>query len=81
MPRRAPLLLAIVAIAAAGLLGALIGWGLVDVSCDDGCTAAATLGALVGGAAAAAGAGVVAVLVLRTMTEWRHHSPGRPRSG
>jgi hypothetical protein len=64
-------ILAFVAVLVAGLCGGLIGFGVVDLSCDGGCTLAAT-GAGVGGALlCAAGVAVVAVLTLRAMGEWR----------
>lgn len=62
---------AFVAIIVAGLCGALIGYGIVDVSCTGNCGGASGIGAVVGGALAAAGVAVVAVLVLRAMGEWR----------
>lgn len=55
----------------AGLLGALIGWGVVDVQCQGDCTTATGIGALVGAAVAAGGVAIVAVLVMRSMGEWR----------
>jgi hypothetical protein len=100
VPRRGPLLLAFAAIAACGGLGALIGYGLVDTSCQEQpsllerllesvrgyhatthhCGAARAGGSIVGGALAAIGAGVVAVLMLRAMAEWRVTRPdGGPR--
>jgi hypothetical protein len=63
---------AFVAIVVAGLLGATIGAGLVDVSSEDP-GAWVILGAVIGAAAGAGGVGVVAVLVLRAMQEWESH--------
>ncbi len=66
-----------------GALGAGIGWGLVDVGCRGDCALPLAVGILVGGATGAAGVGVVAVLVLRAMNEWRlPHAAvrGRPES-
>lgn len=64
-------ILAFVAVVVAGLCGGLIGFGVVDLSCDDGCTLAAT-GTGVGAALlCAGGVAVVAVLTLRAMGEWR----------
>lgn len=91
-PRRGPVYLAFACVVIAGVLGALIGYGLVDASCNErpsrlqqllaaavpgfrakagSCTwplAGATLG---GALLAAVGTGVVAVLVLRAMADWR----------
>jgi len=63
--------LAFVAILVAGLCGALIGYGFVGVQCHGQCGTPKGLGALTGGAVAASGVAVVAVLTLRAMGEWR----------
>ena len=63
--------LAFGAIVLAGLCGALIGWAFVDLQCTGSCIAASGIGAIVGGAIAAAGVAVVAVLTLRAMGEWK----------
>ena len=55
----------------AGLFGGIIGYGLADVGCTGDCEAEKLLGTLVGSTAAAAGVGIVAVLVLRAMSEWK----------
>ena len=95
VPRRGPLLLAFSAIVVCGSLGALIGFGLVDTSCQEqpslferllesvrgyhaathDCAVARASGSVVGAAIAAAGAGIVAVLMLRAMAEWRVTRP------
>ena len=59
------------AILVAGLCGLLIGRALVDVQCRGDCAVAKGVGSLVGAVVAAAGVAVVAVLVLRAMSEWR----------
>jgi hypothetical protein len=71
---------AFVAILVAGLCGLLIGRALVDVQCRGDCGLAKGIGSVVGGVVAAAGVAVVAVLVLRAMSEWRARggSPSRP---
>lgn len=63
--------LAFAAILLAGVCGALIGYGFVGVQCQGQCTTPKGLGAVIGGALAAAGVAVVAVLTLRAMGEWR----------
>jgi hypothetical protein len=95
VPRRGPLLLAFTAVVVCGGLGALIGYGLVDTSCQEQpsllermlesvrgyhagahhCAVARAGGSVVGGVLAAIGAGVVAVLILRAMAEWRVTRP------
>jgi hypothetical protein len=82
VPRRAAVILAYLGVLVAGGLGTLIGWGLVDTGCEGSCAGPLAIGAVVGGALAALGAAVVAVLVLRAMSEWRAHPPpSRPGGG
>jgi hypothetical protein len=59
----------------AGVFGGIIGFGLVDVGCTGNCSTAKVVGTLAGAAMAAIGVGIVAVLVLRAMAEWKR----RPR--
>lgn len=63
--------LAFVAILVAGVSGALIGSSLVSVQCEGNCGTATGVGSIVGALAAGGGVAVVAVLVLRAMSEWR----------
>ena len=63
--------LAFASIILAGLCGALIGWAFVDLQCTGDCTTPSGIGAIVGGASAAIGVAVVAVLTLRAMAEWK----------
>ncbi|WCO65250.1 hypothetical protein PO878_12145 [Iamia majanohamensis] len=78
-PSTAARVLAVGAIVVAGVCGGLIGFGIVDLSVSGQEGAPTTggggvgpaLGALVGAVLAAGGVAVVAVLVLRAMTEWR----------
>jgi len=77
--------LAFVAILVGGLCGGLIGWSVTDLQCgpdrgtaaadaphdDSGCQTWSGVGGLVGAMAGAGGTGVVSVLVLRAMAEWR----------
>ena len=71
IPSRTARGLAFAAILVGGLCGALIGSSFVRIQCDDSCTTASGLGAVVGALVAAGGIAVVAVLVLRAMGEWR----------
>ena len=77
-------ILAFVAILVGGLCGGLIGWSVTDLQCGPprhsgtneapvhrDCTAWDGLGGLVGAGVGAGGTGVVSVLVLRAMAEWR----------
>jgi hypothetical protein len=68
---RGVLIGAFVAIVVAGLSGAAIGYGLVGVGCTGDCSTVSGVGALLGGLLAAGGVAIVAVLLLRSMAEWR----------
>jgi hypothetical protein len=98
VPRRGPLLLAFTAVVVCGSLGGLIGFGLIDTSCQEkpslfermlesvrgyhaashSCEVAKAGGSIVGAVIAALGAGIVAVLMLRAMAEWRVTRPDGP---
>jgi len=62
---------AFVAVVVAGLSGAAIGYGLVDIGCTGDCGTVAGLAGLFGGLAAAGGVAIVAVLLLRSLAEWK----------
>jgi len=74
LPSVAARVLAFVAILFTGVAGAAIGGSVVDISCHGGCSAEIGIGAVVGGAGAAGGTGVVATLTLRAMGEWKRIS-------
>lgn len=78
LPRRGPLLLAFAAIVVAGLIGAFIGYALAGASTTSTTTTGDLLGALIGAIIAAGGVGVVAVLALRAMAEWKQHPAAGP---
>lgn len=61
---------AVAAIIVAGLCGGLIGFAVMDLQCDDGCTTYAGLAGVGGAALTAGGVAIVAVLTLRAMSEW-----------
>ena len=65
---------AFAAILVVGSAGAAIGGSFVSLQCHGRCSTPIGLGAVSGGAAAAAGTGVVAVLTLRAMGEWKRVS-------
>lgn len=77
LPRRGPVLLAFAATVLAGAIGAFIGYALADLSTSSTTTSGNLIGALVGAIFGAGGVGVVAVLALRAMAEWKHHPPSR----
>jgi len=67
--------LAFSAVIVAGVCGGLIGFAVMDLSCDDGCTTTAGLVGLGTAVGAAIGTGIVAVLTLRAAAEWRAREP------
>lgn len=75
-PSGAAVLLAFVGVLIAGALGGIIGWGVSDASCTGSCGPWLLGGSLLGAVLTAAGAGIVAALLLRSMSEWRTHRPG-----
>lgn len=75
VPGRGAVALAFLGVVVAGVLGGMIGYGLADIMCDDDCGPMLAVGTIVGAALAAAGVGVVAVLGLRAMVEWKRTPP------
>jgi hypothetical protein len=71
LPSTGARLLAFVAILVGGLCGGLIGYGFTDLSCSGDCSTLTGGAAVLGAAIGAVGVGVVAVLALRAMGEWR----------
>ena len=67
--------LAFAAVIVAGVCGGLIGFAVMDLGCDGGCTTTAGLAGLGASILAAAGTGIVAVLTLRAAAEWRAQQP------
>ncbi|MFM7616852.1 MAG: hypothetical protein ACKO72_05255 [Actinomycetes bacterium] len=74
-PGKGAFIIAYALTVASGVLGAVIGYGLVEVQTEGDRGVWLALGALIGGIAAAGGVGVVAVLTLRAMAEWRRPRP------
>ena len=73
LPSRWAYVLAFGSVVFAGVLGAIIGFGIADVSSHS--DVAHLVGAVIGALIGAGGVGIVAVLVLRAMAEWRRHGP------
>lgn len=71
LPSPASRIIAFVAVLIAGLAGGLIGYALVDIQCSGDCTVPTGIGLFLGATLTAFGMGVVAVLVLRALGEWR----------
>jgi hypothetical protein len=76
LPSRGAYLLAFASVVAAGIFGGIIGYGLVDVGTTGTANTAKLLGTLIGAAVGAVGVGIVAVLVLRAMAEWKRPPRG-----
>ena len=64
-------LVALLAIVFAGACGGLVGYAITDLQCPGGCPTMAGVIGLGGAVIAAVGVGIVAVLALRAMAEWR----------
>lgn len=71
LPSTGARVLAFAAILVAGLCGGLIGYAVVDLQCTGDCSVVAGLSGLAGAVIFAVGVGIVAVLALRAMGEWR----------
>lgn len=71
LPSLGARILAFSAILLGGLFGGLIGYGFTDLQCDGGCATSAGIVGVVGAIIGAVGVGIVAVLALRAMGEWR----------
>lgn len=71
LPSTGARILAFAAILVAGVCGGLIGYAFVSIQCDGECTAAAGATGVVTAVVFAVGVGIVAVLAMRAMSEWR----------
>jgi hypothetical protein len=70
LPGRTAFLLAFFAVVLAGAFGGIIGYGVADVGSHSSSDTPRLLGTIVGSVVGAGGVGIVAVLVLRAMSEW-----------
>ena len=57
-----------------GFCGGLIGFAFTDLQCSGSCTGASGISALIGAIVGAGGVGVVSILALRAMNEWKSKS-------
>jgi hypothetical protein len=78
LPSPAARAAAFAAICLGGLAGALIGYSLVELQCEGDCALPLGLGLFVGAVVAAGGMGIVSVLVLRALGEWRELQDREP---
>lgn len=82
LPSTGARIAAFAAILVAGLCGGLIGYAFVDLQTDGDNGVLAGIAGLIGAVVFAVGVGVVAVLALRAMGEWRvieHRRDGSDR--
>jgi hypothetical protein len=79
MPSRTAFLLSFAAVVVAGVFGGVIGYGLINLSCTGDCATEKLLATFIGSTFAAGGVGIVAVLVLRAMAEWKRNPTPRPK--
>ncbi len=70
-PSRRAFFLAYAGVVITGFIGAVIGYGWGEIGCTGDCTTQVALSAIIGAVISVVGAGVVAVLALRAMAEWR----------
>ena len=75
LPSRTAYLFAFLAVIVAGLFGGIIGYGIVDVGSTGTAATAKLLGTVIGAGIGAGGVGIIAVLVLRAMAEWKRRPP------
>lgn len=71
LPSQSTRILAFLAILVAGAAGGFIGWAFVDLQCEGECGVPNSIGGFVGATITAVGVGLVTVLALRAMAEWR----------
>ena len=71
--------LAFAAIIVASVCGCLVGYAVVDLQCVDSCNRYGLLGAVIGSLIASTGTAVIAILVLRAMSEWQDQASVRQR--
>lgn len=81
LPSTGARVLAFVCILIAGLCGGLIGFAFIELQCEGDCTAQAGAAGVVGAGLFAGGVGIVAVLALRAMNEWRVIEAREQRDG
>ena len=83
LPSTGARIAAFTAILVAGLCGGLIGYAFVDLQSDGDSAVLAGIAGVIGAVVFAVGVGVVAVLALRAMGEWRaiEHRRDRPDRG
>ena len=70
-PSKSSQVLAFGSILLGGLCGGLIGFAFTDLQCSGNCNGWSGMGGLIGALVGAGGVGIVSILVLRAMNEWK----------
>ena len=73
-PSKSSQFLAFGSILLGGLCGGLIGFAFTDLQCSGSCSGWSGMGGLIGALVGAGGVGIVSILVLRAMNEWKTKS-------
>jgi len=73
-PSKPSQFLAFASILLGGLCGGLIGFAFTDLQCSGNCSGWSGMGGLIGALVGAGGVGIVSILVLRAMNEWKAKS-------
>ena len=76
-PSKSSQFLAFGSILLGGLCGGLIGFAFTDLQCSGNCNGWSGMGGLIGALVGAGGVGIVSILVLRAMNEWKTKSQDR----
>ena len=70
-PSRSARILSFLAIVLSGFCGGLIGYTVTDLQCSGDCVVLSSSVGIAGAAIAAIGVGIICVLTLRTMSQWK----------
>lgn len=71
--------IAFASILIASVCGGLVGFAITDIQCGGDCGPLAVLGGVVGALVTSIGTAIIAVLVLRAMSEWEDQASVRQR--
>ena len=70
-PSRSARILSFLAIVLSGFCGGLIGYTVTDLQCSGDCVVLSSSVGIAGAAIAAIGVGIICILTLRAMSEWK----------
>ncbi len=71
--------MAFASIIIASVCGGLVGFAVADLQCTGSCDGYGLIGAIIGALVTSGGTAIVAVLVLRAMSEWENQASVRSR--